>query len=323
MSPPALLRTRREPRPAAAYPRVAPLRGRRALLVRVGVWGALAAGPAALLFTIGSPTPVAVKQAAASRPAIVQPTAAAAGEGEGGAAGFAETVIGLWLECGTAAESSPALAQLRLLAPGVRPPRWQRHPLAAVQVAAVRTVRQDGGGWAVTVAARLADAGAGAPGDRSARGLRFFTVPVTETGTGVDRVFAAGAPMETAGPQAGRAPLSPYTARVEDPALADTVSGFLSAFLGAGSGAERYLAPGTALTRPEPRFTGVDMLQVLAQGRPPGAGQEGATTRVRAEVTATDTAGRTWPMAYALTLTTRAGRWEITSLDTIPAAPRS
>ncbi|MGW6248020.1 conjugal transfer protein [Streptomyces roseolus] len=321
MSTPALLRSRGESRSAAARPRVTQLRGRRALLVRLGVWAALAAGPVALLHAVGSPAPVAVKPAAASRPTAVQPTAVVAGEA--GPAGFAETVIGLWLECGTAAEPSAALAQLRLLAPGVRAPRWDRHPLVALQVAAVRTVRAENGGWAVTVAARLADAVAGVPAEQSARGLRFFMVPVTETGTGADRVFVAGAPMEISGPQDGRAPVSPYTARVDDPALTDTVHGFLSAFLGAGGGAERYLAPGTALARPETRFTGVESLQVLAQGRPPAVGQEGATTRVRAEVTATDSAGREWPMAYAITLTARGGRWEIASLDTTPASARS
>ncbi|MFF5505851.1 hypothetical protein [Streptomyces roseolus] len=321
MSPPALLRSRREPRPTTPRPRVTQLRGRRALLVRLGVWAALAAGPAALLLAFDSPVPVAVKPAAASGPVPVRPAAAVAGEA--GPAGFAETMIGLWLECGTASESSPALDQLRLLAPGVQAPRWGGHPLVAVQVTAVRTVRQGSGAWAVTVAARLADAVAGVQAEQSARGLRFFTVPVTETGTGADRVFAAGAPMETSGPQDGHAPASPYTARVDDPALTDTVHGFLSAFLGAGGGAERYLAPGTALARPETRFTGVEPLQVLAQGRPPAAGQEGATTRVRAEVTATDSAGREWPMAYALTLTARGGRWEIASLDTTAASARS
>ncbi|WP_189800747.1 hypothetical protein [Streptomyces tanashiensis] len=49
-------------------------------------------------------------------------------------------------------------------------------------------------------------------------------------------------------------------------------------------------------------------------------------------VSATDAAGRSWPMAYALMLTARDGRWEIASLDTdtdtdtgtgTAAAPRS
>ncbi|MEU6621950.1 conjugal transfer protein [Streptomyces litmocidini] len=319
MPPPAPFRSRRDPRPAGARSRVTPLRGRRAFLVRAGVWAALAAGPAALLVALDRPALAPVKSAVAARPAAVQQTADRAGDS--GAAGFAETVLGVWLESGTATESSEEMAQLRLLAPGVQSPRWGRRPVAVVQVAAVRTERRGTGSWAVTVAARLADAVAGVPEGQSARGLRFFTVPVTKTGSGDGRAYAAGAPMEAAGPQAGREPASPYTARVEDTTLADTVDGFLSAFLSADGAVERYLAPGTALPRPEPRFTAVETLQILSQGRSAGAGQDGATARVRAEVTATDAAGRSWPMAYALTLTARDGRWEVASLGTGPAAP--
>ncbi|MFJ7067890.1 hypothetical protein [Streptomyces sp. NPDC101115] len=36
---------------------------------------------------------------------------------------------------------------------------------------------------------------------------------------------------------------------------------------------------------------------------------------MRADVVGTDAAGRRWPLPYALTLTARAGRWEIAALD--------
>ncbi|GGS72871.1 hypothetical protein GCM10010222_12130 [Streptomyces tanashiensis] len=212
-----------------------------------------------------------------ARPAPVQRAVDGAGAGE--AAGFAETVLGVWLESGTAVESSPEMARLRLLAPGVQAPRWGRRPVAVLQVAAVRTERQGRGTWAVTVAARLTNAAAGVPGEQSVHGLRFFTIPVTETGSAARRVFAAGAPREAAGPQAGREPASPCTARVEDPALIDTVRGFLSAFLGGGT-VERYLVPGTVLARPQARFPEVETLQVLSGGRPAGAGRDGATPPV-------------------------------------------
>ncbi|GAA3044349.1 conjugal transfer protein [Streptomyces roseofulvus] len=285
----------------------------------MGVWAALAAGPAALLVAVDRPLPASLKPAAAPRPAAVQP--AADGREEGGPAGFAETVLGLWLESGTATETSPELTQLRQLAPGAQPPRWGRRPVAVVHTAVVSTARQEHGAWSVTVAVRLADAAAGVPAEESARGLRYFTVPVTETGSGPGRAYVAGAPRETAGPQPGRPAASPYTARIEDPALTDTVEGFLGAFLGADGAVERYLAPGTVLARPETQFASVDTLQTLSQGRSPGAGRDGATVRARAEVRATDSAGRTWPMTYALTLTARDGRWEIASLDTPAAAP--
>ncbi|GHG04305.1 conjugal transfer protein [Streptomyces filamentosus] len=321
MPPPSWLWAPRDPRPADR-PRVAPLRGRRAFLVRAGVWAALAAGPAALLIASARTAPVAVSQAAATRPAAVRP--ADSGSADSGPAGFAEMVLGLWLESGTAAESSPELTQLRLLAPGVQTPRWGSRPVAVMQTATVRTTRQNSGAWAVTVAARLADTAPDVPDEESVRGLRYFTVPVTETGTNAGRGYVAGAPRETAGPKPGQPPASPYTARIEDTALTDTVGGFLAAFLGADNGVERYLAPGTLLARPGSPFAVVDIVQVLSQGRTPPVGQAGASARVRAEVSATDSAGRIWPMAYALTLTARDGRWEIASLDPAPeSAPRA
>ncbi|MGY3333909.1 hypothetical protein ACVW0K_007375 [Streptomyces filamentosus] len=321
MPPPSWLWAPRAPRPADRR-RVAPLRGRRAFLVRAGVWAALAAGPAALLIASARPAPVAVSQAAASRPSAARP--ADSGSADSGPAGFAEMVLGLWLESGTAADSSPELAQLRLLAPGAQAPRWGSRPVAVTQTAAVRTIRQSSGTWAVMVAARLADTASDVPAEESVRGLRYFTVPVTETGTSTGRAYVAGTPRETAGPKPGQPPASPYTARIEDTALTDTVGGFLGAFLGAEGAVERYLAPDVALARPETRFAVVDTVQVLSHGRTPPVGQAGAAARVRAEVSATDTAGRMWPMAYALTLTARDGRWEIASLDPAPeSAPRA
>ncbi|MGW3521581.1 hypothetical protein [Streptomyces hydrogenans] len=324
MPPPTLPRPRRVSRPTTGRPRVALLRGRRAFLVRAGVWAALAAGPAGLLTAVSLTASVPVKPAASTRPAAVPAAADSAEAGQ--PAGFAETVLGLWLESGTATESSPELAQLSLLAPGVRAPRWDRRPVAVVWTAAVRTEKRGSGVWAVTVAARLADAAGGVPAEESVRGLRYFTVPVTEAGSSDSRAYTAGAPYEAAGPQAGRAPVSPYNARIEDVALTDTVGGFLSAFLGPDGAVERYLAPGTVLARPETRFAAVETLQVVSQGRTPGVGQSGASAHVRAEVTATDTAGRTWPMAYELAVTARDGRWEIASLAPTPASsanPRS
>ncbi|MFB7512849.1 hypothetical protein [Streptomyces sp. NPDC056144] len=258
--------------------------------------------------------PVLVEQPATVRPAVVPTVSDAAGDG--GPSGFAETVVGLWLEAGAAAETSPEAAQLRVLAPGVRAPRWGRRPVVARQMAAVRIVSQGSGAWVVTVAVRLVDGTVGVTAEESVRGLRYFTVPVTATGDGRHRAYVAGAPGEAAGPRPGQAPDSPFTARVEDPALTDTVEGFLGAFLGSGGTVERYLAPGTVLARPDTRFAVVEPLQVLSQGRTADSGRKGVAARVRAEVTATDAAGRSWPMAYELTLTARDGRWEIAALDT-------
>ncbi|MGW8767845.1 conjugal transfer protein [Streptomyces sp. NPDC055815] len=285
------------------------------------MWAALAAGPVALLASCGRPAPTA-----AERPATVTRTVQPETAGESGPAGYAELVLDLWLDAGSDVNGAAA-RQLRVLAPSVRIPEWGRRAVAVERLAAVRTVRQNAG-WAVTVAAQFTQA-AETPEHGSATGLRYFTIPVIlqEPGQSDAMGFAAaGAPMEVAGPAAGQMPASPYVSSVEDGPLADSVTGFLTAFLGAEGGADRYLAPGVTMPRPEAGgYIAVEVDQLLADRRTDGQerSRDGATARVRAEVTATDSAGRRWPLSYALSLTARAGRWEVASLDSGLGVPSS
>lgn len=46
---------------------------------------------------------------------------------------------------------------------------------------------------------------------------------------------------------------------------------------------------------------------------------DGSKRRLLVTVDATDSDGNTFPLAYALTLQARAGRWEIAALDDAPA----
>ncbi|MFD3535886.1 conjugal transfer protein [Streptomyces sp. NPDC058664] len=238
---------------------------------------------------------------------------------ESGPAGYAELVLGLWLGAGSDVDGAAA-RQLRALAPSVRIPEWGQRAVAVERLAAVRTIRHNADGWAVTVAAQFTDA-AETPERESATGLRYFTIPVVLQQPGKSGAMgfaAAGAPMEVAGPAPGQMPASPYGSSVEDGPLAHSVTGFLTAFLGAEGGADRYLAPGVVLPRPDTSgYIAVQVDQVLADRRTDGQerSRDGATARVRAEVTATDTAGRKWPLSYAFALTARAGRWEIAALD--------
>ncbi|MFI9213921.1 conjugal transfer protein [Streptomyces sp. NPDC053253] len=286
---------------------------RRAALTRLGVWAALAAGPVALLASFGRPAP-----AAAERPTTVTRTVQPETRADTGPAGYAELVLGLWLGAGSDV-NGPAARQLRLLAPSVRIPDWGQRTVAVERLAAMRTVRENSG-WAVTVAAQFTEA-AQTPERASAAGLRYFTIPVVlqQSGkTGGSMGFAAaGAPMEVAGPAAGQMPTSPYGSPVPDGPLVDSVTGFLTAFLGAEGGADRYLAPGVTLPRPAAGdYIAVEVDQLLADRRTSGqdTGRDGAGARVRAEVTATDSAGRKWPLSYALSLSARAGRWEVAAL---------
>ncbi|MGW9452442.1 conjugal transfer protein [Streptomyces sp. NPDC055632] len=329
-SPPR--RTRRTLLPQAGDRPPGKVSVRSSVLTRFVVWGVLATGPVALLATYGRPGP-AVPGQPVSLTRTVQPETPA-GDGP---AGYAELVVGLWLEAGSGPQSAAA-RRLRLLAPSVRPPEWGQHAVRVGQVAAVRTVRQGESRWSVTVAARLTDTAA-APETEQPAGLRYFVLPVVlqdpDRPGGALGPAAAGAPMEIAGPAAGQMPASLYGSAVGDGPLADTARGFLTAFLGAEGGADRYLAPGVTLPRPDAGgYIAVEVDQLMADRRTGGqdTGRDGASVRVRAEVTATDGAGRKWPLSYDLALTARAGRWEVASLDSgttavpntpAPSAPAS
>ncbi|MFD0367640.1 conjugal transfer protein [Streptomyces sp. NPDC127114] len=291
------------------------LRMRRAALVRAGVWAALAAGPVALLTGWSRPAPAGPTQPAP----VVRPSTLSAPSDSQGPAGFAELFLGVWLRSGTS-EQNPATRTLKTMAPSVRPPAWGESPVAVDEIVAVRTVSAGDGAWTVTVAADMSDT-AGEKSNEGA-GVRYFTVPVTVTaqrGTAGDAWgFTAGSPSEVAGPALARLPDSPFTTAVTERPLAESVTGFLTAYLGSAGGAERYLAPGTVLPPlPPTTYLTVETQRVLADrpDRDHKPSQDGARIRVRADVVATDSAGRRWPLTYALTLTARAGRWEIAALD--------
>ncbi|MET8508727.1 hypothetical protein ABZV60_29420 [Streptomyces sp. NPDC004787] len=295
---------------------------RRAALVRLGVWAALAAGPAALLTGWSRPAPAGPAQLAPA----ARPPALSAPSGNQGAAGFAELFLSVWLRSGTG-EQTPATRTLKTMAPAVQPPVWGKTPVAVDELVAVRTVPAGNGAWTVTVAAEMPDT-AGERGSEVA-GVRYFAVPVILTeqrGTKTDAwSFTAGSPSEVVGPTVAQLPDSPFTTTVTEQPLADSVAGFLTAYLCSEGGAERYLAPRTVLPPLSPAtYLTVETRRILADrpARDHKPSPDGVRIQVRADVVATDAAGRRWPLAYALTLTARAGRWEIAALDSGPAAPK-
>ncbi|MGW2748448.1 conjugal transfer protein [Streptomyces sp. NPDC001450] len=307
-------RSRREP--AATSPTVRRTRTlpvRRTRLVRAAVWAAVAAGPLALIASCAHDDPPVHAQPA--------PVTRAADRSEAAAdpAGYAELVLSLWLRSGVG-EDSAAARQLRALAPSVQPPTWGEHAPAVERLAAVRTAKQADGAWSVTVAVEFKDSAAGT----AEQGIvRYFALPLVATDVGSapgsKQAFAVtDAPAEVAGPTVLDEPDDPYGTQVPaGSALASTVGEFLSAYLGAEEGAERYLAPGTTLPAlSSAAFTAVSVDGLQAAGRTDGTvGEDGTTVRVQAQITAKDTDGGQWPLAYALELKARDGRWEVVALQ--------
>ncbi|MEU9056247.1 conjugal transfer protein [Streptomyces sp. NPDC048384] len=305
---------RRESAPSSpAAPRTRALPVRRTRLVRAAVWAAVAAGPLSLIASCTRDEPAAHTQPAPVTRAADHPQASA------DPTGYAELILGLWLRAGSG-EDSTAARQLRALAPSVQLPVWGEHTPDVERLAAVRTAPQSDTAWSVTVAVQFKSPVA----DSGEQGLvRYFALPVIATGAGTApgtrEAFAiTAAPAEVAGPTVLDEPDDPYDTQVPTgSALASTVEEFLTAYLGAEEGAERYLAPGTTLPAPtSAAFTTVTAEELQAADRTDGTvGKDGATVRVQARITARDASGGQWPLTYALKLTARDGRWEVVALQ--------
>ena len=92
---------------------------------------------------------------------------------------------------------------------------------------------------------------------------------------------------------------------------------FLAAYLTGAGEVDRCLAPGVRLTAVSPApFSAVIVRQISAiEEAAAGDAVPGDGTRVHIQATAPakDSSGRC-PLAYALTLTARSGRWEVAAL---------
>jgi hypothetical protein len=177
---------------------------------------------------------------------------------------------------------------------------------APVSVTAVRSAHSAQGAWSVTVAAQYADGR-----------VRYYAVPVAADRAGTS-FTVTGAPGVVAGPTRAEVPESVYRVSVPEGELSSAVGEFLAAYLTGAGEVERYLAPGVSLAPVSPAaFTAVAVQQVSAvQGVAAGERVPASGTRVhvRADVEARDGDGR-WPLAYEVALSARAGRWEVSALN--------
>lgn len=310
-------------------------RANTSALIRWGLWCLIVLGP--LLGTAAFLT--APTSADLARP---KPTAQApAATGAQGAAGFAQLFVDEYLRAGEGDQDRlaayyPAAGSLRLEGAANR--------RSGEQLAIARLRQTERGVWSVTVAARIRQAkpapttepDGGRPDPAAdartaaASAVRYFQVPVaTAPAAGGASGFVAlampaevGAPPRIDSPELVYGPMRP--ALPSDPRT-EAVTEFLTAYLVGGGDLDRYLAPGTDLTPIVPApYTGlaVDQLAIEGeQGTEPvtTVPDDGTTLRVLVALRATGHDEVRVPLTYALTLTARAGRWEIAAVDGAPA----
>ncbi|MFF3431441.1 conjugal transfer protein [Streptomyces sp. NPDC002602] len=296
-------------------------------LIRIGVWTALAAGPLALAVAFLTPRTTAAQAAPAPS---VQDTARPAADPAGAAAMF----VDLWLRADAANPDNTTGTAVRAMAPEAELPKRtneeQKEKPAGARVVALRTTFAPGGTWTVVVAA-VTDRTEPTPATGStavpAPAARYFAV----SGTGGENggpLAIEGSPAEVAAPETARAPASRFTHTIAaDGPLATTLGEFVRAYLAGGqsAGLDRYLSPGVRVTPPGvSAYTKVDVEDVSAdaeQAAGDAAPADGARARARVRVVGEDRAGTRWPLLYRVEVTARAGRWEVSALETGAGTP--
>lgn len=243
-----------------------------------------------------------------TRPALAAPAPQIDRSGEHARAGeFAIRVVTTWL---AATQDDPAA--LAALVPANSLGSLAEVPFTVTDPA-VAGINDAGGIWSVTVAATVTDA-------TGTTTRRYYQVPVVVTGT---QVNALTLPTPVTGPAITVTGPDGYPARLDTTSpVADAVIGFLTAYLAGSGDVARYTTPGAPITPITPApYTAVELTDLaasadLAEDVAPADGQ---TTRLLVTATATVTDDQSTPVAYALTMTARAGRWETTAIDPVPA----
>lgn len=311
-------------------------RANTSTLLRWTAWGLLVLGP-----LIG--TAAFARASATTAPKAVATASTPSGTGSQGAAGFATLFVAEFLRSGEGDQDKlaayyPAASDLQLEGESGR-----RH---GEQLTVVRLRQTDPEVWSVTVAARIvsdtapavqksaATDGATAPSSSAAAvavdTVHYFQVPVAvgPAAGGASGYVALSMPAEVAAPARIKTPdliYGPVQPATSSDPRAQAVTQFLDAYLTGSGELDRYLAPGTTLTAIQPAPYTVLSVDALAiegdQGSEPVTTVPADGTRTRLVVTlrATDRDKVRVPLAYALTLKSRAGRWEIAALDGAPS----
>ncbi|SHN31114.1 conjugal transfer protein [Streptomyces yunnanensis] len=293
-------------------------------VVRWSAWGLLLTGPLLGGWALASTAQPAVVPTQAEAPRVQPASADAVAP-----AGFAELYVAAYVKAG---QGDAAVQELAAFYPAARSMTWPSQGGAehAESASAVQVRQISAGYWSVTVAARIT----GVSKDDAGQ-LHYFQVPVRSTAGTASGWVAAALPAEVAAP-AGDAAKTPelsygsgHAPLASDPA-AQTVQGFLAAYLTGQGDVERYLSPGTTLhpVRPAP-YTAVTLTQIADHGQGPAEGAEaqtppdGVQRRLLVSVEGDGRNANGWPMTYAIELRARGGRWEIAALEAAPALATS
>lgn len=268
------------------------------------------------------------------RTTVPQATGSAAPSGAG-AGGFAAVFMQHWLRAGSGTETDlqPYMSNVPSL--DNKPnSRYAAQPPIVLSSTQVRP-----GYWSVLLVVN--EVAKDHTGKLKAAGTHWYRVSVAQAGsTGStpgsndSTVFqVTSAPYEVPAPvAAGSLANSAYSdvaVPVSGP-IGDTAQHFLDAYLTGNGEIERYTSPGVTIAPVTPPSASKVAVQTIAAIPLADDAQDGdtvpadgVTVHVLVQTTVTGSGGSDIPMDYPLTLRSRAGRWEVLSLDPAPATERA
>ncbi|GAA4997767.1 conjugal transfer protein [Actinopolymorpha pittospori] len=246
--------------------------------------------------------------AQSARPAPVQAATVTDRSNDQAVAGeFAQRVVLTWLTT-TQDQPAPVLALVK----DAQISAMSQQAFTTADPTVARIVQTDGT-WSVTVAVTVTDA-------RNQTARRFFQLPVQLTN---GSVTALTLPTPVSPPTVVQGSTPTYCTQIGTSSpVGQTVAQFLTAYIAGSGDVSRYLTPGVALAAltPAPYMSvRLDDLRSTGDVDPAAAPEDDQRMRVLAVATASVTDKQSSSVAYALTLTARAGRWEITAIDPTPA----
>lgn len=217
-------------------------------------------------------------------------------------------------------ENVPASAFIPGLEPASQEHQEQSETSTAPVAGPARTrAAHERDGYAITVAVWVRPTGP----ENAPAVQRFFRVPVVFTATGPR---AASLPAPVAGLPVGSQVQTGYDKRVDtNHPMSVSALQFLNAMLAGSGDISRYTAPGTVIRPVDPPMAeSVQLTDVKATSEAPPASQtvvDGTRMRLLATTRLVQPGGgeRFTTSQFALTLSARAGRWEVVALDAVPS----
>lgn len=274
--------------------------------VKAGIWSGIFVWPVAVAIVLGaggSPTKADVTESV--RPGITEQSAGAV------ASGF----VGAWLS--STKKDPSALKQFvdpSTLTLNDQP--WEYKNLSVVSA----TDPGPGGLIAVQVSAEVKESAVDGEGKPTTQWpQRFFNVTIRVDGSSVG---VLGLPSPVAGPNRPASdPSLVYGSRVStSDAAGQAVVAFLAAYLTGNGDVSRYVKPGFQVTPVLPApYVSVKAGDISVDRDVPASPKDGSVLRIKTDVLLTAAGGQQLPAQYTLTLTARAGRWETSSIDPVPA----